>query len=184
MDTGLQSALEELAERDADIARTFALAGQPPEQSRRGGFASLVGTICSQQMSAASARAIMGRLDDTVKKLEPKAFLALDDEALRGIGFSRQKIASCRILADAVAGGGLDLRALEDLSDEEVVAELTKLKGIGRWTVDIYLLFALNRPDVWPVDDLVLIVAVQRLKGLKERPHRKRILKIGGSWRP
>ena len=183
-DTGLQSALEKLAERDADIARTYALVGVPPERARRGGFASLIGTICSQQMSAASARAIMGRLHDSLKKLEPTAFLALDDEALRGIGFSRQKIAYCRILAEAVASGGLNLGALEKMGDEAVIAELTRLKGIGRWTADIYLLFALNRPDVWPVDDLALGIAVQRLKGLKKRPDRKRMLKIGGSWRP
>ena len=183
-DTHLQSALEELAERDADIARAYAQLGVPTMGTRRGGFASLIGTICSQQMSAASARAIMGRLDGTLKKLEPKAFLALDDGTLRRIGFSRQKIACCRILADAVASGELNLRSLDTLSDEAVIAELTRLKGIGRWTADIYLLFALKRPDVWPVDDLALVIAVQRLKGLKERPDRKRMLKIGEAWRP
>ena len=183
-DTLLQSALEDLAERDADIARAYAQIGMPPMGARRAGFASLIGTICSQQMSAASARAIMGRLDDTLKKLEPKAFLALDDRALRGIGFSRQKIATCRILADAVASGELDFGALDTLSDEAVIAELTRLKGIGRWTADIYLLFSLDRPDVWPVDDLALGLAVQRLKGLKARPDRKRMHIIGKPWRP
>ena len=180
----MQSALEELAQRDADMARAYAQLGVPSKRAHRAGFASLIGTICSQQMSTASARAIMGRLDGTLKKLEPKPFLALDDESLRGIGFSRQKIAYCRILADAVASGELNLGALDTLSDEDVVAELTKLKGIGRWTADIYLLFSLNRPDVWPVDDLALVIAVQRLKGLQERPTRKRMHIIGKPWRP
>ena len=166
------------------MARAYALVGLPPGRSRRAGFASLIGTICSQQMSTASSRAIMGRLNEAVKKLDPKAFLALDDRALRGIGFSRQKIVYCRILAEAVASGELNLRALESLSDEAVVDELTKLKGIGRWTADIYLLFTLDRPDVWPVDDLALVVAVQRLKGLKTRPNAKKMLKIGEAWRP
>ena len=83
-----------------------------------------------------------------------------------------------------MASGELNLRSLDTLSDEAVIAELTRLKGIGRWTADIYLLFALKRPDVWPVDDLALVIAVQRLKGLKERPDRKRMLKIGEAWRP
>lgn len=165
-DTTLQSALDALAERDPDMARAYALIGLPPKRGRRAGFAALIGTICSQQMSTASSRAIMGRLNESVKKLEPKAFLTLDDEALRKIGFSRQKISYCRILAEAVTSGQLNFRALEKLGDEDVVAELTRLKGIGRWTAEIYLLFALKRPDVWPVDDLALVIAVQRMKGL------------------
>ena len=183
-DTSLQSAIEELAERDADMARAYAQVGLPPKRGQRAGFASLIGTICSQQMSTASSRAIMGRLTESVNRLEPKAFLALDDEALRRIGFSRQKITYCRILANAVASGALNFPALKSLSDEAVVDELTNLKGIGRWTADIYLLFALKRPDVWPVGDLALVIAVQRLKGLKERPNAKKMHKIGEPWRP
>jgi DNA-3-methyladenine glycosylase II len=183
-DASLQSALAELAGRDADMARAYALLGLPPKRAGRAGFAALIGTICSQQMSTASSRAIMGRLNESVKKLEPRAFLALGDGALRKIGFSRQKIAYCRILANAVTSGQLSFRALESLSDEAVVDELTKLKGIGLWTAEIYLLFALKRPDVWPVGDLALGLAVQRLKGLKTRPDAKKMLKIGEPWRP
>ena len=182
--TSLELASQELAERDPDIARAYAQVGIPPMLARRTGFALLIETICSQQVSANASRAIMGRLDEVVGKLEPKTFLALDEAALKGIGFSRQKISYGRVLAEAVASGALKFSRLNRLDDEDVIAELTRLKGIGRWTAEIYLLFALKRPDVWPADDLAVVMAVQHLKGLKKRPDRKTMLKIGEAWRP
>ena len=182
--TSLELALQELAERDPDIARAYAQVGIPPRLAQRTGFAFLIETICSQQVSAAATRAIMGRLDVAVGKLEPKTFLALDEAALRRIGLSRQKISYGRVLAEAVMSRVLTFRRLNRLGDEDVVAELTRLKGIGRWTAENYLLSALNRPDVWPADDLALVIAVQHLKGLKKRPDRKTMLEIGETWRP
>ena len=182
--TSLELALQDLAERDPDIARAYARVGIPPMPARRTGFALLIETICSQQVSATASRAIMGRLDEAVGKLEPNTFLALDEAALKGIGFSRQKISYGRVLAEAVASGALKFSRLNRLDDEDVIAELTRLKGIGRWTAEIYLLFALKRPDVWPADDLAVVMAVQHLKGLKKRPDRKTMLKIGEAWRP
>jgi DNA-3-methyladenine glycosylase II len=123
-------------------------------------------------------------LDEAVGKLAPETFLALDDTALRRIGLSRQKMSYGRVLAQAVASGALRFKPLNRLDDEDVIAELTKLKGIGRWTAESYLLSALKRADVWPADDLALIIAVQHLKGLKERPDRKTMLEIGDAWRP
>lgn len=182
--TSLELASQELAERDPDIARAYAQVGIPPMLARRTGFALLIETICSQQVSATASRAIMGRLDEAVGKLEPKTFLALDEAVLKGIGFSRQKISYGRVLAEAVASGALKFSRLNRLDDEDVIAELTRLKGIGRWTAEIYLLFALNRPDVWPADDLAVVMAVKHLKGLKKRPDRKTMLEIGEAWRP
>ena len=182
--TSLELALQELAERDPDIARAYAQVGIPPRLAQRTGFAFLIETICSQQVSAAATRAIMGRLDVAVGKLEPKTFLALDEAALRRIGLSRQKISYGRVLAEAVMSRVLTFRRLNRLGDEDVVAELTRLKGIERWTAENYLLSALNRPDVWPADDLALVIAVQHLKGLKKRPDRKTMLEIGETWRP
>jgi DNA-3-methyladenine glycosylase II len=132
----------------------------------------------------ASADAILGRLDEAVSALTPEGFLALDDSALKAIGFSRQKTAYVRGLAAGLVEGRVDLDGLARLDDEAAIAELVKIKGIGRWSAEIYLLFSLKRPDIWPVDDLAVVVAVQRLKGLAERPDRAAMLEIGEPWRP
>ena len=180
----LPKALAALGHNDPDMAIAHALAGDPPLRRRPAGFATLLRIIIGQQVSTASARAIAGRLDKAVHPLTPETFLALDDEALGAIGFSRQKAGYGRGLALEVAEGRLDIDRLKGLDDEAVIAELTSVKGIGRWTAEIYLMFALGRPDVWPAADLGLAQAVQRLKGMKERPDPNRMLKIGEVWRP
>jgi len=180
----LEETLAELGRRDPDLARAHREAGLPALRKRAPGFAALLNIILSQQLSTASAEAIRRRLEALATPLSPESFLALDDARLRGIGFSRQKVLYGRGLAEALASGRLDLRHIHRLPDEEAIAAITALKGLGRWSAEIYLLFALRRPDIWPVDDLAVVVAVQRLKRLKERPDRKRMLAIAEPWRP
>jgi DNA-3-methyladenine glycosylase II len=180
----MEEALTLLAARDPDLARAFGEAGVPDLRHRAPGFDTLLNIIIAQQLSTASASAIRRRLDALVETVTPEHFLALDDDALRGIGFSRQKILYGRGLAEAIASKRLDLPRVHRLPDEEAIAAITGIKGLGRWSAEVYLLFALKRPDIWPVDDLAVVVAVQRLKGLRKRPDRKRMLKIAEPWRP
>lgn len=180
----MKLALAELSGRDPDIARAYAEAGLPPVRKRRPGFATLIQIICAQQVSKASADAILRRLDAVARPLEPGTFLALADEDLRRVGFSRQKTAYGRALAADLTEGRLDLEGLGRLDDEAAIAELVKVKGIGRWSAEVYVMFALGRADVWPVDDLAVVTALGRIKGLPERPSRARALEIGEAWRP
>ena len=180
----IDEALKELGRRDADLARAHREAGLPGLRRRAPGFQTLLDIILAQQLSAASANAIKGRLLALAGTPTPEGFLAHDEATLRGIGFSRQKIAYGRGLAEAIAGGALDLPRIHRLEDEEAIAAITEIKGLGRWSAEVYLLFALRRPDIWPVDDLAVVVAVQRLKGLAKRPDRKHMLALAEPWRP
>ena len=181
----LARAVRLLARRDADLARLVADHGPPPLWAREPGFPTLVHIILEQQVSLASARAAFERLlAASGTPVTPRRFLSLDDATLRAAGFSRQKSAYCRQLASAVDSGRLDLDALARLGDEEARAELTRVKGVGRWTADIYLLMALGRPDVWPAGDLALAVAAQSVKRLPARPTVAELDALGESWRP
>jgi DNA-3-methyladenine glycosylase II len=176
--------LTELARLDNDLGRVYDRLGAPPMWDREPGFATLVHIILEQQVSLASARACLDKLLAEVGELNPVTLLALDDDALREVGFSRQKTGYARVLAAAVQTGELDLNGLTGLSDDEARARLMRLKGIGRWTADIYLLMALGRPDVWPVGDLALVVAAQQIKGLDARPSAEEFFNLGEAWRP
>jgi len=183
-DETLRPALEALAERDADIARHYPVCGLPPVRRRKPGFAGLLQIIVAQQVSAQAAAAIIARLDRTFRPLTPARFLALDEAACRAIGLSRQKVRYGRALAEDILAGRLKPRAVARMDDEEAIAHLSQAKGIGRWSAEIYLLFALDRPDVWPADDLAVQVAAQRLKGLAERPGRDEMETLAVPWRP
>ncbi|MDH3473638.1 MAG: DNA-3-methyladenine glycosylase 2 family protein [Rhodospirillales bacterium] len=183
-DESLRPALEALAACDADVARAYAHCGLPPVRGQAPGFAGLLAIMTSQQVSVHAARAILGRLREATDPLTPDTFLALDETDLKRIGFSRQKMRYGRALAEELLTGRLDLEGLAALDDDDAIARLIRVKGIGRWTAEIYLLFALRRPDVWPVDDLAVQVAAQRLKGLAERPSRKDMVELGEAWRP
>ena len=180
----MEDALAELGRRDAYLARAHREAGTPALRRREPGFATLLDIILAQQLSTASANAIRGRLAALAGPLTPERFLELDDASLRAIGFSRQKIVYGRCLAEAIAGDRLDLARIHRLDDEAAIAAITEIKGLGRWSAEVYLLFALTRPDVWPVDDLAVVVALGRLKGLRKRPDRKRMVKLAEPWRP
>ncbi len=183
-DKTLQPALEALAARDPDIARCFAACGLPPVRRQKPGFPGLLRIIMAQQVSTASAAAITGRLEAAVRPMTPEGFLKLDEAALKAIGLSRQKMRYGRALAEDVLTRRIDLRALTRMDDEEAAAHLTQAKGIGPWTAEIYLLFALRRPDIWPADDLAVQAAAQRLKNLEERPAGEAMRALGEPWRP
>jgi DNA-3-methyladenine glycosylase II len=148
-------------------------------------FPALVRTITSQQISTKAAATIHGRLVALMPRgVTPNAMLALTDEELRAAGLSRQKIAYLRDLAAKVQSGELPAHSLHELDDEAVVQAIIKVKGLGRWSAEMFLMFRLQRPDVLPVDDLGIVNAIVRLYGLRKRPKPDRIRKIGEAWRP
>lgn len=176
--------LAALTASDADLAASYARWGAPPMWAREPGFATLVKIILEQQVSLASAQATFDRLAQAVDPLTPAGVLALDDDALRGLGFSRQKSRYVRHLADALVTGTLDLHALADQDDDSIRRRLIALKGIGPWSAEIYLLMALRRADAWPAGDLALQVAAQEIKGLAQRPDAAALQELAESWRP
>jgi DNA-3-methyladenine glycosylase II len=180
----LLAAVDELRTRDADLAAIVAQHGAPPLWAREPGFPTLVLIILEQQVSLASARAAFDRLTTATDPLTPERLLHLSDAALKQIGFSRQKAAYAQGLARAIVEGSFDPAALPGLSDDEVRAELIRLKGIGPWSADVYLLMALGRPDVWPAGDLALQIAAQEVKGLAGRPSAGELLALAELWRP
>jgi DNA-3-methyladenine glycosylase II len=180
----LLKGVRELAIRDADLARIAFTYGPPPLWEREQGFHTLIHIILEQQVSLASAKAAYNRLEDSLQPLSPQNFLRLTDEELKRIGFSQQKTRYGRELANAILDGRLDLESLGKLEDEEAKEQLMKVKGIGSWTADIYLLMALGRPDIWPKGDLALEVALQRVKGWLRRPMPEEVREISDGWRP
>jgi DNA-3-methyladenine glycosylase II len=180
----LARGVRELSQVDEDLARVAGAYGLPPLWEREEGFATLVLTILEQQVSLASALAAFERLRAAAAVVTPENFLAFDDAQLRAFGFSRQKALYCRLLARAVLDGELDLRRFSSLSDEEVRGELTRLKGVGAWTAEIYLLRALLRPDAWPAGDLALQLAAQTVKRLPARPTAAELDALAEPWRP
>jgi len=176
--------VSQLAERDPDLARILATWGPPPLWAREPGFPTLIHIILEQQVSLASAKAAFNRLLAIATPLTPEAFLALDDSTLKMVGFSRQKMLYGRHLAQAIVSGELDLAALAEADDETARMTLLKRKGIGLWTADVYLLMALRRPDIWPVGDLGLVVAMQEVKQLATRPRAEEMEAIAHPWPP
>jgi DNA-3-methyladenine glycosylase II len=158
--------------------------GAPPLWARESGFSTLLHIILEQQVSLASAKAAHNKLLEIASPLTPRRFLKLDDLTLKAVGFSRQKTSYGRELARSILEGVLDLEALSAMDDATVRSELVKIKGIGRWTADIYLLMVLRRPDIWPVGDLALATAAQRVKGLKARPTADELDEISSPWKP
>src|SRR5829696_3491893 len=149
-------------------------------------FSALVRTITAQQISTKAASTIHGRLVALMPNGEatPEALVSISDEQLRGAGLSRQKSAYLRDLGLKVASGELPIHSLETLNDEDVIQAIVKVKGLGRWSAEMFLMFRLRRPDVLPVDDLGIVTAIQRIYGLRKKPKADRIRKIGEAWRP
>lgn len=150
-------------------------------------WTSLLDAIVGQQLSVRAADAIMERLATSApggRFPEPADLLVLPEETLRACGLSQAKVRSVRDLAEKWTDGTLEPERLPELSDEEVVEHLVQVRGIGRWTAEMVLMFTLQRPDVFPTDDLALRTAVQRAYGLEERPEHTRMLLIGEPWRP
>jgi DNA-3-methyladenine glycosylase II len=180
----LRESLDELARRDPAIAAALAHSGYPPPRVNERGYITLLRTIVGQQVSIASARAIWGRLETALGEAEdPVSVSRTSDEALRAVGLSRQKISYARSLAEEVSSGRLDLDNLPE-DDEAAIAALVRIKGIGRWSAEIYLLFAEGRRDVWPAGDLAVQIAVGRILGLPEKPSEKQLRQLADPWSP
>ena len=156
------------------------------EAQRADHFSALVRAITFQQLSTKAASTIYGRLVALMPDSTPTAvaLAAVSDEELRTAGISRQKGSYLRDLCAKVSSGALDLDALGDMDDERVITALTQVKGIGRWSAEMFLMFRLHRPDVLPVGDLGIVTAVQKVYGLRKKPNGDRIRKFGESWRP
>lgn len=183
-DEALRPAIEALAGLDPDMARAYETCGLPHVRAHQKGFPGLMRIVTAQQVSAGAARAIVARLQEAVAPLEPERFLEIDDDTLRAVGLSRAKIVYGRALAADLLEGRLDLKKLSRMDDAAAIAHLCQAKGIGRWSAEIYLLFALKRPDVFPVGDLAIREAMKRLKRLRAHPSEKRAEKISRIWRP
>ena len=151
---------------------------------REKGFEGLVRLICEQQLSVASAKAIFDRLAKIVSPFEAKKFLKVSKKDLQKTGLSRQKIDYCTGLANECISGNLDFNALHKMDDEALSKELCKVKGIGKWTADCYLMASLSRPDIWPENDIGLQEGVKKLKNLNERPSVEDMTTIASNWRP
>jgi DNA-3-methyladenine glycosylase II len=180
----IRTAVEALAARDPAFAGVVERFGIPEPRNSERGAQTLLRTIVGQQVSVAAARSMWAKLEAAFgAPPDLTKLLNASDEELRAAGMSRQKAGYIRSLAQLVISGELDLEALPD-DDEEAIALLTKIKGIGRWSAEIYLLFAEGRPDVFPAGDLAVMIELGRLKGLPAKPSEKQLRQLAEGWRP
>jgi DNA-3-methyladenine glycosylase II len=180
----LQAGIDFAAQREPTIAAALARTGYPEPRIRETGYRTLLRTIVGQQVSVAAAASVWNRLEAHFgPELPPDALLAADFDTLRGCGLSRQKQSYARSLCELVADGTLDLAHLP-IDDEAAIADLTRIKGIGRWSAEIYLLFAEGRADIWPAGDLGVQAGLHRIMGLEARPDEKATRELGEAWRP
>jgi DNA-3-methyladenine glycosylase II len=180
----LDAALARLVEVDPRLSRILSIAGRPPLRRRQDGFAGLASIVVSQQLSTASARAILGRLTAAFDPLDHSAILRARRDKLARLGLSAAKIRTLKAISKAIEKGDLDLAALIKLPADEAHRVLTALHGIGPWTADIYLLFCLGHADAWPAGDLALQEAVRLAFALKTRPAAKAMEALAEGWRP
>ncbi|CAN5631075.1 DNA-3-methyladenine glycosylase [soil metagenome] len=180
----LSKICKKLAKTDNDLKYIFETHGTPPLWKREADFATLVHIILEQQVSLASALSAFNKLKEKIGEITPENVLKLSDEELKACYFSRQKTVYVRELSKAILNRELDLKNLEKLSDAEAKHELKKIKGIGDWTSDIYLLMALLRADVMPKGDLALHIAWKKLKRLEHAPDSEEFQMIAERWKP
>lgn len=180
----LLAACRKLSKIDADLKFIFETCAAPPLWKREANFATLIHIILEQQVSLASALSAFNKLKEKLGTITPEKVLSLSDEELKKCYFSRQKIVYAWELSKAILDENLDLKSLENLSDEAAKHELKKIKGIGDWTADIYLLMAQLRPDVMPKGDLALHLAWKKLKNLEHPPNSDEFQKIAEKWKP
>ncbi|OAO01597.1 DNA glycosylase [Sphingomonadales bacterium EhC05] len=180
----IEAGVDAIAALEPKLAQAVAASGYPEPRIRPEGYETLLRTIVGQQVSVASAAAVWNKLEARLGPGCPaELVIAADFDELRACGLSRQKQGYARSLAELIISGGLDLNNLPT-ADEEAIALLTQVKGIGRWSAEIYLLFAQGRPDIWPAGDLAIQVGVGNFLGLPERPSEKDIRKIAEKWSP
>ena len=175
---------DKLIATDTDLAAIFNAYGYPPFWNRPNTFETLVHIILEQQVSLASALSALNKLKERLQELTPARLLLLTDEEMRGCYVSRQKNIYLKHLAEAILSGKLNLESLQDMPEDEVRARLTALKGIGNWTADIYLIFVLQNPDVFPIGDLAAVNAIKRVKNLTADTTREQVLEVAAQWQP
>ncbi|MCU7813104.1 MAG: DNA-3-methyladenine glycosylase 2 family protein [Candidatus Thiodiazotropha sp. (ex Notomyrtea botanica)] len=176
--------MKALAKIDRDLKQAFEELGPPPPRIRPKGFETFLSTIVSQQISTEVARVIMGRVVDLLPEISANALLTVDDQALRKAGLSFRKIEYAKGMAEAVVSGSLDINGLDTMSDVEAIAAIMSLRGFGRWSAEIYLMFSLQREDIFPADDLALQVSLGRLKNLPNKPTKKQARELVAHWSP
>ena len=180
----IQSGLDSIAAIEPGIARAIAIAGYPEPRIRNRGYATLLRTIVGQQVSVAAAASMWRKLEAHLgEEVSPTLLLESHFDELRACGLSRQKQGYARSLCEMVVSGELTFDALP-ADDEEAIALLTQIKGIGRWSAEIYLLFAEGRADIWPAGDLAVQAGLHKILDLPERPSEKRTRELAESWRP
>jgi DNA-3-methyladenine glycosylase II len=180
----LARAAKQLARRDRDLAWILEKLGPPPLWARPRGFPTLVKIILEQQVSLASAASMFARMKKNVVPFHPARMIELGEAHLKSLGLTRQKTGYCLHLAQSLSDNSFRLSRLSRMSDAEAKAALMEIKGLGAWSADVYLLMALRRPDIWPVNDLALTIAVTKLKQLPARPNPAQLTEMGEAWRP
>src|SRR4030095_1511538 len=183
-DANFHDLCNKLTSKDKDLRSIVEQYGYPPVWTRRATFETLIHIILEQQVSLASARAALNKLKEKIGTITPKKLLALSDQELKACYFSRQKMVYARCLAEAIVAKNISLKKLSGGSDEDIRQQLKKIKGIGDWTVDVYLLFALNRTDVFPLGDLAMVNALKEVKKLPKETNQEQLLKLSERWRP
>jgi DNA-3-methyladenine glycosylase II len=173
-----------LTKKDNDLKKIIAQFGYPPLWSRVPSFATLVHIILEQQVSLASAKAAFLKLESKIGHITPEKILQLSDEEMKNCYFSRQKIKYARHLADEIVNGKLNIEQLNNLPDGLVRTELKKVKGIGDWTVDVYLMMVLHRRDCFAAGDIALMKSIKEVKGLPPLTSKEEILSLVEKWRP
>ena len=180
----ISSASEHLANLDPHLALVFKQNGPPPLWGRKPGFSTMIRIILEQQVSLSSAASMFRRLSANISPFTPGRFVALGEMYLRSLGLTRQKSAYCVHLARSIVDRELSLSFVSRMSDLDARTELMRIKGIGMWSADIYLLMALRRPDIWPSGDVALVTAITRLRRLAARPNADQLLGMAERWRP
>lgn len=180
----IRTALDALASLEAAFARALDLVGYPEPRIRNRGYKTMLRTIVGQQVSVAAASSMWNKLEAELgSEFTPTCLLERDFDTLRACGLSRQKQSYARSLCELVAAGEVDFENLP-ADDEEAIAELTKIKGVGRWSAEIYLLFTEGREDIWPAGDLAVMAGIAKILGLGERPNEKSTRAMSDPWRP
>lgn len=180
----IKRGLAELAEVDGDLATAIERVGLPEPRIRPQGFETFLRTIVGQQISAKVAEVIMSRVAELLPEMSAAALLELSEASLRKAGLSYRKISYARGVAEQVVSGEFDIAGLNSLDDETAIEQIIQLRGFGRWSAEIYLMFSLQRQDVFPADDLAIRVALGRLKGLDDKPTAAQARELTRHWTP
>ena len=180
----LKKALQGIAGVDKDVSEALNDFGYPAPRLRPAGFETFLNTIVSQQISTKAAATIWGRVSNLMSSIEAEALLELPGQALREAGLSQRKVEYAQGLAEAIIRGDFDPESLTEMSNVEAIDAITQLRGFGRWSAEIYLMFSLRRQDIFPADDLILLTSLQKLKNLPERPTPKKAREMIQHWSP